>query len=289
MAAGVLASALLHGQTAAPVSFEVASVKPAEPLDPAKLMSGEQKIGLTLDAARVEFHATTMATLVETAYQVKTYQVSGPEWMNSERYDVIAKMPENARRADLPRMLQTLLAERFGLVVHRINKDVRSFALVVARSGPRLKESPPKSAGEEGPNGGGVLRSDTSLSTKGVVTHAGPDGTVTQTVGPSGMHLDIVEMTMPGLATMLGNLTQRPVRNETNLAGKYDFVLDLSREELASLTGRGTAVASVDSGAELNEKTLDASLDHLGLKLDRRQVPVEMLVIDQLEKVPTKN
>ncbi len=96
-------------------AFEVASVKPAAPLDRSQMLSGQMHVGMKIDAARVDIGGMSLADLIRVAYRVKPYQVSGPDWMAPERFDVLAKMPEGATREQVPEMLQALLAERFKL------------------------------------------------------------------------------------------------------------------------------------------------------------------------------
>jgi uncharacterized protein (TIGR03435 family) len=303
LAAMLMAAGLAIAQNGeAPPAFEVASVKPAGPLDPAKLMSGQQRLGVTLDAARVDMRSLSLGDLIRTAYQVKAYQISGPAWMETQRYDIVAKLPEGGKRGQIPAMLQTLLAERFHLLVHRSSSDVPAFALVVAKSGPRLKESPAEPAadttGVAGAGGNSALRFDAALDPKGVVTTTGPNGTVRQTTGPKGMHLDIQAMPMRALAEYLGRFKGGPVTDMTGLQGKYDFVLDLSREELVEVA-RSSGQAISSGAGDPNRALLDvaedpgtslaSSLDLLGLKLEPRKSSVEMLVIDRVEKVPIEN
>jgi uncharacterized protein (TIGR03435 family) len=302
MVAGMLAAGAAAGAAAgqtAPPAFEVASVKAAEPLDAAKLAAGQQRIGATLDAARVDLRSLSLGDLIRTAYKVKSYQLSGPEWMNTERFDVMAKLPEGAKRADIPEMLQTLLEQRFQLMLHRTTRELPAYALVVAKGGPKLTESPPD------PNapvagGTGAVQYDAGLDNQGVVTSTGPNGTVRQTSGPNGMHLDIRNMTMPVLAEYLARFTERPVTDMTALKGNYDFVLDLSREELLNVArASGMAVsgpgageagrAPVEAAADPSAVSLANSIELLGLKLEPRKLPVEVLVIDHLEKVPVAN
>lgn len=294
-AAMAFLAAATHCQTTAP-AFEVASVKPVA-LDPARLKAGLQHVGVTIDAARVDFGAMTMASLIRTAYQVKAHQVVGPDWMNVERYDIVAKMPEGSRRGQIPQMLQTLLAERFQLALHRESRDLPAFALVTARSGPKLKPSPEESpAGDE--SGGAALRYNSSLSKNGTVTNSGPDGAVVQTIGSHGMHLEMRQMTMAALCGHLIALTGNPVSDLTQLKGRYDFALDLSRDELAALArASGQAAPAPDGGhdpaalvaADPDEKSLAASLGLVGLRLESRRLPVEVLVIDHVEKMPVEN
>ncbi|MGD0871116.1 MAG: TIGR03435 family protein [Bryobacteraceae bacterium] len=304
MAAAALAAGAAAGQTAPPPAFEVASVKAAEPLDPAKLMAGQQRIGVTIDAARVDMTGLTLADLIRAAYKVKSYQISGPEWIDTQRYDIVAKLPEGAPRSQIPEMLQSLLVERFRLTLHRSTKEEPAYALAVAKGGPKLKASPPDPSargGDAAPDSGsGTLRYNAAADSKGVVTTSGPSGNVKQTTGPNGMHLDIQKMTMPVLAEYLARFTERPVVDTTELKGNYDFVLDLSREELLNVArAAGMAVpgpgageagrAPVDAAADPSAVSLANSIELLGLKLEPRKLPVEVLVIDHLEKVPVAN
>src|SRR5581483_840097 len=109
---GICVSLLVAGglgaQTPAtpPPTFDVASIKPAPPLDPAKIMAGKLHVGMSVDAARVDIGNLSLADLVRIAYRVKPYQVSGPDWMSSERFDVLAKMPEGVSKDKAPDMLQ---------------------------------------------------------------------------------------------------------------------------------------------------------------------------------------
>ena len=131
-------------QTAAPgPAFEVASIKPAAPLNRGQIFSGQAHAGMKVDAARVDIGSMSLADLIRVAYRVKPYQISGPDWMASERFDVLAKLPEGASSGQVPEMLQALLAERFKLAVHRESKEHAVYALVVGKNGPKLKESPP--------------------------------------------------------------------------------------------------------------------------------------------------
>ena len=294
-AAMTFLAAATHCQTTA-TAFEVASVKPVT-LDPARLKAGLQHVGATIDAARVDFGAITMAGLIGTAYQVKGYQIVGPDWMNVERYDIVAKMPEGSKRGQIPLMLQTLLAERFQLTLHRESRDLPAFALVTAKSGAKLKESAAEEAMID-ESGGAATRYSSTLSKKGTVTHSGPDGAAVQTIGPHGMHLEMRQMTMAALCGQLTALTGKQVADQTQLQARYDFALDLSRDEVAALArASGQAPPPAPAGdhdagalaADPDEKSLAVSLGLLGLRLESRKLPVEVLVIDRVEKAPVEN
>src|SRR5580692_10751750 len=111
----LLAASAAFAQTpAAPLAFDVASVKLATP-DQAKIMAGQQHIGLKVENNRVEIGISSLSELLGMAYKVKYYQVQGPDWLGAtgQRFDILAKMPEGATKDQVPEMLQALLAERF--------------------------------------------------------------------------------------------------------------------------------------------------------------------------------
>jgi uncharacterized protein (TIGR03435 family) len=119
----VLVAVVVSGQT--PPAFEVASIKPAPPITTiaAQIQSGKIHVGMTIDAARVDIGFMSLADLIRVAYRVKPYQISGPDWMREERFDIVAKLPDGASTDQVPEMLQALLAERFNLKVHRESKE----------------------------------------------------------------------------------------------------------------------------------------------------------------------
>src|SRR5580658_9505796 len=99
-----------------PLTFDVASVKPAGPLDPQKMMSGQMRVGMRVDKALVEINSLALADLINLAFKTKRYQVTGPSWMTGnpmalDRFDIHATLPEGATEKDVPEMLQALLVE----------------------------------------------------------------------------------------------------------------------------------------------------------------------------------
>jgi uncharacterized protein (TIGR03435 family) len=114
-------------------AFEVASVKVSEPITPALVQSGRLHMGVTIDSINVRISKLSMLELVALAYQIKGDQISGPDWISTQRYDIQAKLPEGGSRGQVPAMLQTLIAERFGMRFHREARDFNVFALVVAK------------------------------------------------------------------------------------------------------------------------------------------------------------
>ena len=124
--AALAVSAAFAQAPAAKLTFEVASIKPAGPLDPAAIMSGKAHVGMKIDGARVDIGMFAISDLIRTAYKIKSYELISPDWMNgmsAQRFDIMAKMPPGANKDQVPEMLQTLLAERFKLEFHKESKE----------------------------------------------------------------------------------------------------------------------------------------------------------------------
>jgi uncharacterized protein (TIGR03435 family) len=310
----LLAAAAALGQTPAAASaFEVASIKPAAPITPQTIMSGKVHVGMTVDAARVDIGNSSLADLIRIAYRVKPYQVSGPGWMSSERFDVIATIPEGASSDQVPEMLQALLAERFKLVAHRESKERAVYALVVGKNGSNLKESAPDadapnpdsaSGGVAFATAGGTVR--VNKDSKTVVVTGGRGLVPTRvSMGPDGMHLEFAKITLGALADTLSSFVDRPVVDMTELKGNYQVTLDLAMEDMRSVAMKAATTAGIalpgaigagdtakgpaDAASDPSGGSIFAAIQKLGLKLDPRKAPVETMVIDRLEKSPTEN
>ncbi len=273
-------------------AFEVASVKQSEPITPALVQSGRLHIGVSIDSLHVRISQYSMYELTTLAYQIKGHQISGPDWMVTERYDIQAKLPEGGRRGQVPAMLQTLLAERFGMRVHRENRELSVYALVVAGGGPRLKSSaeedvPPPTAGS--PIQGGM-----TVSAGGAAVSTGASGDSKITPGQDGnLHVENKKMTLARFADFIGRYSERPVIDATGLQGTYEMEFDVSGEEVRNAArAHGVAIpppAGAEAASDPTGVSLASSLRRLGLKLESRKAPVEVLVIDKVEKVPTAN
>jgi uncharacterized protein (TIGR03435 family) len=296
----LLAVSAAFAQTpAAPLAFEVASVKLATP-DQAKIMAGQQHIGLKVEGNRVEIGISAISELIGMAYKVKYYQVQGPDWLGptGQRFDIIAKMPEGATKDDVPQMIQALLAERFKLTIHRTTKETQVYAMVIGKNGLKMKETPPDvpvaPAGD-----GDAPATDTSTKISGTVekgmtmtnTQA---GTQKVTMVDGVMHVEASKMPMPLLVEALSRYVDHPVVDMTDLKGNYQVVLDISQEDIRNVmrsigvAGAAGAPGSADSASEPGSSIL-TSVQQLGLKLEARKMPLDLLVIDHLEKLPTEN
>ena len=125
-------------------AFEVASVKPAAQLDMAAMAAGIQngqmpRIGPRVDGQQAEYRYMSLKALIALAWNVKPYQIEGPDWLNSTRFDIEAKLPDGASKDDAPAMLQALLEDRFKLTVHHETKQGPVLALVVGKGGSKMQ------------------------------------------------------------------------------------------------------------------------------------------------------
>ena len=285
-----LALALATVAWAQTPAFEVASIKPSEPITPELVKSGRLQIGVTIDANYVRIKTFSLYDLTTLAYQVKPHQLSAPQWTTTARFDIQAKLPEGGKRGDVPVMLQALLAERFGLKIHRENRELRVYALSVAKNGPRLKPAEDQSAAAPPP---GQLRGGVAVAPGGAMAAIAPGGDSRVTPGPNGaLHMESKAITMARFADFINRYCDLPVVNDTALQGAFELAIDVSAEEARNAgRARGAMIppAPADSASDPAGVSLMASLHKLGLRLEARKMPVEFIVVDQVEKVPTGN
>jgi len=301
-----LAAAIAFGQPpAAKLEFEVASIRPAGPIE-AMAASGKMHVGMHIDGARVDIGMMSLADLIQIAYKVKRHQITGPNWMGVQRFDIMAKLPEGATKDQVPEMLQALLVDRFKLTFHRDTKEQSVYALIVAKGGPKLKESPPDPAPAAGEDPAATNAGDTQPKVKidgnrGAVITGGQTGTTKVAMVNGSMHFEMEKMPLSALAEFLSRFMERPVLDMTELKGNYQVALDLSMDDLRSIAksagvmipgpggGGEPGKAPADSASDPSGSSIFSTIQQLGLKLDSRKAPVEMIVVDHLEKAPTEN
>lgn len=305
-----------------PVSFEVASVKASAPLDAAAIVSGKAHVGTTIDKARVDIGSTPMIGLICQAYKVKPYQITGgPNWLYTERYDIVAKLPEGADKDQVPAMLQTLLAERFKLALHRDKRDTPVYALTVGKGGLKMKEAAPAAEtaaasagpGESGPApapakgeivmGGGDNQVRMKQTGNGMTVSSKETGNMRVTMDNGVIHMEFENASIEMLVSTLSQYLDRPVVDQTELKGKYQAALDITLADAmrvaqklgvvpmgapAAPAGNANA-APAEAASDPSASSLFSSIQQLGLKLEPRKLPYEFLAIDHLEKTPTEN
>ena len=280
-------------------------------------------MGMKIDGAIVDIGSFSLTDLIRTAYEVKDYQISGPDWLGSmlsaQRFNVQATIPEGATEKQVPQMLQALLAERFKLVVHRETKEHSVYALVVAKGGSKLKEAEPEPAaasaaadpepepkkGETvmGQGSNQVRVSGTMDGGKGITVKGGPMGQTHMSMVDGRLHIEADRMTMTLLVETITRFLDRPVVDMTEaspvryaclagpLDGRPEECCEVCRN--GSYDGRagrrrrqsflGSAVRSFAGSS------LFSSMQQMGLKLEARKAPLTVIVIDHLEKSPTEN
>jgi uncharacterized protein (TIGR03435 family) len=300
-------------------SFEVASVKPAAPMIAGRMMIGMRGGPGTPDPGQITYTNVSIKNVLTNAYNVKGYQIQGPDWLDSVRFDIAAKVPQGTTKDQMRLMLQSLLAERFKLTLHHTTKEMPMYALVVAKGGPKLKESPedPPATDAAGPNAGGpggpsraFNPGDIKMGKHGfpqLPPGAGRGGMMMMNMNGR-MRMQAGKQTMSGFVDMLANQLDRPVVDQTGLTGKYDYTLEFAPDEtqrgmmkgaMAGLpmpmpppgggpggeAGGGPGAPDAQSGPTI----FSALQEQLGLKLEAKKGPVDFLVIDSVEKTPTEN
>jgi len=243
-------------------AFEVASVRPSNP-DKGSFINSTTP-SLRVDANHnLTFVQTTLRDLIMLAYGAGAGQIQGPSFLNgrpeapADRFDVIAKVPEGATPEQVPLMLRALLAERFHLSLHREQKTMQTYALEVAKGGLKMKESPEGATGD--------ARCTRSFAQRPGATLAAVCSRMTSA--------DIAQQVQ---ALAPGYFREGPVVDSTGLKGVYDFKLEWITAVEAAKGGDGPSM-------------FNALEEQLGLKIERRRQPLEILVIDKLDRMPTEN
>jgi len=238
----VLASPDLFAQAPGTPAFDVASVKPTR--------NGRNAEGFSRSSVNVPSPGRFLATnssldeCIRWAYEVKDYQISGPDWLNSDAasFDIEAKAPPETPIAQIRLMVQTLLAERFKLRLHRETRMLSIYVLVAGKNGPKLQA------------GDADGRMGTSTGGGRMVAH---------------------HVSMAQFAYQLSREIGRPVFDKTGIEGAFDITLEYA------------PVNSADAGPRPSIFT--AIQERTGLRLEAAKGPVEILVIDHMEKLPTEN
>jgi uncharacterized protein (TIGR03435 family) len=214
--------------------FEEASVKRID----------QGMIHNVLGPGTVILRGDPLRIILTLAFNMKTYQITGPAWLDEDCFEIVATMPSGASTDQIPAMLQVLLAERFKLAAHKEDRPRPVYALVVDRNGPKFKEANFKRFG--------LRAGQVMFNFNGTQGFKGP-------------------MTMAKVALFLSNKLDRSVQDSTGLQGTYDIDLSWSPPDDPSLD------------------VFTAIKESLGLKLEPQTAPLQMLVIDRIERTPTAN
>jgi uncharacterized protein (TIGR03435 family) len=234
------------GRAQTPDVFDVASVK----LNTTHVRGGYP--GLAPGGQRFTATNLPLVALIMLAYNVTPNQISGvPSSLGRETYDIEAECEHPIKQAQALRMLQTLLADRFKLILHRETKEQPIYALVVAKGGPKLRED----AQESAPDRRGFVYKSTSMSV---------------------------------LALILSQTTGRTVVDKTGLNGRYDFSLEYTPERAGKGVPEGREEGREGASNPNGPSIFTAVQEQLGLKLEPQKGPVEFIVVDHAEE-PSAN
>jgi uncharacterized protein (TIGR03435 family) len=249
--AGILS---LFAALAAAQTFDAVSIKPSAP--------DARGGGYNLSQGHLNAKNQSLRDLVEFGWNLKDYQVSGgPSWVESERYEVLATFPAATPSADRARMMQAMLADRFGLVIRHDSKEVSGYALVAAKGGPKLH-----SPGNE--EAGMMLGRSRATGQR----------TLTAT-----------SQTIVNLASILSDVMARPVEDRSAIEGKFDFSMSWTPDAVDGGTGAtGGKVLPPPDNSEAGPTIFTALQETLGLKLEAARVKVPTVIIEKAEK-PSAN
>lgn len=263
MALVVFGACAAAGQpTAAPSGFEVASIKPVDPA-----AGGGMQIGV-LPSGVFTAKNVTLKALIQQAYEVRDFQVSGgPGWLDTARYDIIAKgngagpseedlgkmtdAQRNLFKEQLLTRLRALLADRFQLRVHRETRELPVYALMVAKNGTRLQVA----TDSPGPGSGLSMRRG--------------EGGKSEITG--------TKVSVASLVKLLSSQVGRVVLDQTGLQGTCDFKMTFAPD-------MGPSAGDASTPGPDGPSLFTALQEQLGLRLEAQKGPVEVVVIDSAQR-----
>ncbi|HZI82043.1 MAG TPA: TIGR03435 family protein [Vicinamibacterales bacterium] len=266
-------------------TFEVASVRPT----PESVAPGAA--GVRIAGSQARFTAIPLRQYIIWAYQVRSQQILGPDWLAQPKFDLTAVMPAGASIAQLPAMLEALLADRFQMKAHRETRPLPAYALTVANGGLKIPASQPLPLDFTG-----AKLPEVDVRARSTGTEVGADLGRGSSIVLHTDRLEAIKVTMSSFADMLSSYTDRPVLDETGLTGPYDIRLDIDPDDYPTLRAQGAANAGVTLSpegyrmlAEARPNALSGPLQKLGLTLGAHKGPVEVVVVDSIAKTPTGN
>ena len=280
-----MACGLACGQT-----FEVASVKPAPPPDGrgrSVTATGVPGSPYGKDPGRFRAVNFSLPNLITMAYDIPFYRLSGADGLHMIMFNIEARMPVDTTKEQFEVMLQNLLADRFGLKVHWQTRQMALYELTVAKGGPKLKDGHPDTPVEDG---------DAESQKKNVSSGPPKRGDDGYPVPPPGNQRWMAIMgdkaimrghneTAADMASAFSNQVGSPVTDATGLSGMYDYTVQWSAAATSALRAAAPAAGSEPDGPTL----FQALQEQLGLKLESKKGPVQVLVVDHVDTKPTEN
>lgn len=281
-------AAMAAAQTPARPAFEVASIRTSANSD--RIQGGKVAVGVHIDGAQVHVVAFTLKEYLGIAYRMKIAQISGPDWIGSDRFDISATIPAGGKASQIDEMFQSLLADRFQLKFHREKKEFPVYALVGGKGPLKLKEEPPDPGDAAATPPPLDIKGDGSVN--GVNINYGNGSTFTFVPNTIEVH----KLSMEQFAGIIERFADRTVVDMTGLKGQYDFKVDINADDYLPMlihSALNSGVVLPPEAARLAEghtaTGLSDAMQQVGLKLDARKAPLDVIVVDSATKTPTDN
>jgi len=249
--------------------FEAASVKPSQANTNRFTMIGGPG---TNDPGRIVYTNIMLRRVLLAAYDLASYQITGPDWLDTQRYDITATIPTGAAKEQFQTMLRNLLASRFQMVSHRESREIPIYALLAAKGGVKVHGVP---AGQSAPQTGELP------TVRGIGKDGFPDvklpvpGLIIETLSERSRVL-VKDMPLTKLAEFLTGRMDRPVIDKTGLPGVFSYALYYRPDGV-------TVDDPVDAGIAI------AIQEQLGLRMEATRGAVDFLVIDRAAQIPVGN
>ena len=276
-----LATTLLPVAHAQDLKFEVASIRPTPDGPPAP-----GQAGVHISQQQVRFSYLSLRDYISIAYGVPVQRITAPEWINSARFDVSATFPAGATPEQFPQLVQSLLRDRFHVQAHKESRESPIYVLEVARGGLKIAAAPDEAL-KEGPF---------SVTSNGDANGVAADLGQGASLVVNSTRFEARKVTMAILIETLGRFVDRTIVDQTKLEGRYTIGFDIRPEDYGPMMVR----AAVNAGIPMPPQAL-AQLDGasggsvfdglklLGLSLEPRRGPLDVLIVDNIDKAPTEN
>ncbi len=266
------------------LEFEVASIRQAS-LDDTRV-----DVGMHIDGSQVRFNQLNLRACLSIAFDRKTWQVIGPDWIDSDRFNIAAKLPTGATQTQVRDMLQNLLLARFHIQFHHEQRDFPVYALTVGKGGLKLKVTPPDDVNN-------AAGSKSLIDIKGSGSASG----VAADLG-NGAYFSLADNHFVGhklpvsrIAELLAKFMDKPVLDMTGLnpSTLFDISLELAPEDFTTMQMRGalqsgiTLPSEVARLADRSPESLFAAMATAGLRFESRKAAQDVIVIDHADKTPS--
>ena len=260
--------------------FEVTSVKPVveQPVGSAA--------GVQISQRYARFSNVSLKDVVGFAFGMRMQQIVAPEWLGSVRFEIAGTLPETFKPADMPAMLQALLEDRFHMKAHREMREFAVYGLEVSPGGIKLTRT------DEPTHADGPFTVTANTSSGGTAVDLGNGATLL--IGNN--RIEARKVAMLQLTETLSRFVDRQVLDMTALPGRYDLTIELTPEDFRAAMFRnaiaGGSTLPPQAFQLLENSSLSAipdALKSMGLLLQPRRAPLEVVVIDSIDKTPTEN